>query len=193
VYQDDPSKPQFARFRDGDESLWVALVEKAWATDKGDYQQLESPIFDPLSQVGTPYYPLGQIGGTNRKEYIISDGSKLLGNIMTNGWAGTYCTRMDESEVETVVPSHCYAITSLGADGDGDGIPDTVTLYNPHGVDNSLLYNLDGTVMVDADGKPMRGTTDGSDDGFVTLTIDQFTHDAQNPIGAITADYNRYL
>jgi len=50
--------------------MWVALVEKAWATDKGnDYANLESPILNPFSEVGNPYYPLGQIGGTNRNMY----------------------------------------------------------------------------------------------------------------------------
>lgn len=123
----------------------------------------------------------------------VSSGANLLGDIAANGRAGVYCSRKDESDVESVISDHSYAIISLGLDGNGDGIPDTVTLYNPHRLDQVLLYNLDGTPMLDADGKPKRGCTDGSDDGYVTLSIDQFTHDAQNPIGAYTADYNRYL
>ena len=193
VTLDNSAVPQFAKLGD-DNSLWVALVEKAWATDKSnDYLQLESNVFDPASQVGTSFYPLGQIGGTNRNVYPISDGSNVLGDIAANGWAGTYWTRRNESEVESAVASHCYAIISLGADADGNGIPDTVTLYNPNGVDRSLKYNEDGTVMVDDEGNQVRGTVDGNDDGFVTLTIDQFTHDAQGLVGAITADFNRYL
>jgi hypothetical protein len=189
----DPTTPQFAHLGAGD-SLWVALVEKAWATDKEkDYQNLESPIFNPLSEVGTPFYPLGQIGGTSRNLYRISDGSKVLADIAANGWAGTYCTRLNESDVETLVPSHCYAIIRSGKDKDGDGIPDKVTLYNPHGVDNLLKYNPDGTVMLDAQGNPVRGFLDGTDDGKVTITIDQFVHDAQSPIGALTADFNAFL
>jgi hypothetical protein len=46
VRLDDLAVPQFAKLG-SDDSRWVALVEKAWATDKGnDYLQLESPIFD---------------------------------------------------------------------------------------------------------------------------------------------------
>jgi len=193
VTLDDPSKPQFAGLGAAD-SLWVALVEKAWATENGnDYSNIESPILNPFSQVGTPYFPLGQVGGTNRNLYRISDGSAVLGDILANGWAGTYCTKLDEADVETTVPSHCYAIIGVGDDNDQDGIPDTVTLYNPHGVDNSLQYNPDGTLVVDGQGNPIRDSVDGSDDGIVTLTIEQFIHDAQDPVGAITADFNAYL
>ena len=93
VLKDNQTVPQFAGLG-LDDSLWVALVEKAWATDKGnDYSNLESPILNPFSEVGNPYYPLGQIGGTNRNLYPVSSGANLLCDIAANGWAGVYCTR----------------------------------------------------------------------------------------------------
>jgi Ca2+-binding RTX toxin-like protein len=190
VFQNNQTELQFAGLGK-DDSLWVALVEKAWATDKGnDYQNLESAVFNPFSQVGTPFYPLGQIGGTDRNMYHISDGSSVLNNILAKGLAGTFCTKVNAADVERLVPSHCYAITSVGKDADGDGIPDTVILYNPHGKDEMLLYNPNGTPKLDANGNQERGTADKNDDGFVTLTIDEFIHDAQSPIGALTADFN---
>jgi hypothetical protein len=74
-----------------------------------------------------------------------------------------------------------------------------VNLYNPHGVDNTPLYNADGTPMVDEDGEQMFGWVDDpnddtdANDGFVTLSTADFCDDAQSPFGAITADYNAYF
>jgi Ca2+-binding RTX toxin-like protein len=188
VTQDDPTKPQFAGLG-ANGSLWVALVEKAWAIDKNnDYMNLESQ-FDPFSQTGTSYYPLGQIGGTNRNLYPISDGSAVLGDIAANDWAGTYWTRTSDEDAMYTVDSHCYAILSSETDANGLTI---VHLYNPHGEDRTPLYNEDGSPMLNEDGEQMKGYTDDANDGFVTLTLDQFVHDAQGPVGAITADFNAY-
>ncbi len=178
----DPTTPQFAKLG-ADNSLWVAIVEKAAAIDKGnDYQRLDGD---------TPYFPLGQLGGTNRKMYRIADGDKALGDIAANGWAGVYCTRNNAADVNNVVPNHCYGIIAIliGLQGQPTG----AVLYNPHGVDNELLYDANGRPVLDDKGKQKRGTMDGIDDGFITLTMKEFAHDATDPIGVYTADYNRYL
>ena len=67
--------------------------------------------------------------------------------------------------------NHCYAITDVQYDANGN--VSGVTLYNPWGVDGGTL-------------------SDGSDDGFVTLTVDQFEHDIANFGGVLSADFSSY-
>ena len=42
------------------------------------------------------------------------------------------------------------------------------------------------------DGNQLKGTVDGHDDGIVTLLIDEFAHDAQDPVGVISADFSDF-
>jgi Ca2+-binding RTX toxin-like protein len=183
VKSSDLTKPQFAGLGADGDSLWVPLVEKAWAIDKSnDYMQLESS-FDPFSETGSSFFPLGQIGGTSRRIFRITDGDRALGNLAANNWAGTYWTKLDQAEALHTSASHCYAIMSV--DFDGAGNPTFVHLYNPHGEDRTPIFDENGNFVE-------KTSIDGDDDGFVTLTIDEFVHDAQDPIGVITADFNDF-
>jgi Ca2+-binding RTX toxin-like protein len=163
--------PQFAKLG-ADDSLWVALVEKAYAIDRGnDYQALAGD---------DAWTPLGQIGGTGRVNHLsVADAFRDIANL---GLGGVWCTQNDQADVDDSVASHCYTITNVTLDGNGD--PTTIELYNPWGVD--------GLPVVDANGDIVFTGVEGEDDGFITLTLQQAQDDGANPFGAVTADFSDF-
>ncbi|HVK13787.1 MAG TPA: C2 family cysteine protease, partial [Gemmataceae bacterium] len=175
-----PATPQFAGLGVG-RSLWVPIVEKAYALDRGGrYADLNG---DTVGEV------LGEIGGTGRV-YHMSVEDAFEDFDPPTALTGVFQTQSDVADVDRTLPNHAYAIYSVQKDGNGNAV--SVQLYNPHGVDNVPLYNLDGTPMLDAKGDQMYGCTDGKDDGLITLTLQEARDDSFNPIGAVTAHFDRF-
>lgn len=161
-------------------SIWVPIIEKAWATHRSNaYSSIEG---------STAYFGMGTIGGQDRHIYMVSDGSLVLGNLQNNvGWKGVLNTKNSINNVSILLNDHGYVITDVNIAND------TVTVYNPHGIDNIPLRNADGTPQLDGHGNPIAGPAQGDDDGFITLTVAQFCSDAADPFGAITADFSRFF
>lgn len=110
--------------------------------------------------------------------------------IHNGGLAGVFNSSLFDFLAHDTVSSHAYAIIRVIVDLNNE--PTGIVLYNPHGVDNTPMYDANGDPIRDANGDQVYGFIDGSNDGFVTLTSAQFAHDAQEPIGVITADFARF-
>lgn len=147
-----------------DDSIWVAIVEKAWALYlDGTYDSLND---------NNAYFAMGKIGGEDRALWNPWGNSKtILSSIDSGGLAAVAFSKTDASKVSVLTDSHCHAIIDVFYDSKGE--VSSVLLYNP--------YGKDGTTR-----------SDGADDGYITLTVDEFEHDIQDIGGVTSADFSRY-
>jgi Ca2+-binding RTX toxin-like protein len=162
----DTTDLEFAGFGH-DDSIWVPIVEKAWALYRdGTYDSLNND---------TPYFCLGKIGGNDRLfgpvNNLTAEPALIALDLLNQ--AAVTCSKIGDGSTEVLTDSHCYALVGVGYDP-FTLLPISVTLYNPYGEDRGVDYD------------------DGADDGFVTITIDQWIHDAQDPVGLITANFSKY-
>lgn len=163
VFDEHPDNIKYAGL--GNEgSLWVALVEEAYAMYRGnDYENMNNDI---------PYFPLGKIGGEDRHWPLDPNYDNVLVDADAPGIGAVYCTDLDDDDVSVLTSGHCYAIVSVTYDS--VGVPTHVTLYNPYGEDDDNYYG------------------DCSDDGFVTITVGELDHDKQTPWSLIYADFGHF-
>jgi hypothetical protein len=150
-----------------DDSLWVAIVEKAWALHRdGTYDSLNNDI---------PWGALGKIGGNYRTFASVTSQTASIELMAIDflNQAAVAPSRLGDGSTEVLTDSHCYAIVGVGYGA--DGFPATVTLYNPYGEDGGVNY-----------------VDDDPYDGFVTITVAQWIRDAQRPYGLITANFSQY-
>jgi hypothetical protein len=160
---DEPDRLKYAK-RGAEGSLWVAVVEEAFALLRNnDYANLSND---------TTYFALGKIGGEDRllaPTFLLTESLPLVDS---PNIAATYVTDRDEADVSVLTDSHWYTIIDVIYDGNGDVTH--VTLYNPYGEDDDCYPD------------------DGFDDGLVTITVDELQHDAQHPVPLVWATFSQF-
>jgi hypothetical protein len=125
-------------------SIWVAVMEKAWAFYRfkdGDYGSIEG---------GWMSEAYGALGAPATSVWSVGNGQQLLDRISAELEAGKSVTfAVDDAPYGTpLVSCHAYSVHSVGYDANGNRV---LTLRNPWGVDG---YSV----------------RDGVNDGYVTLT-----------------------
>ena len=155
----DPNDLVYANFG-ADDSLWVAIVEKAWALYRdGTYDSLNND---------TAYFALGHIGGRSTALWNIwPDPGWALNGVDYPELAAVAFSEYDDANTDILTESHAHAIIDVDVTGDA------VLLYNP--------YGKDGT-----------SRDDGTNDGFITLTVEEFKHDIIDIGGMQSADFSRF-
>ncbi|MDQ3438734.1 MAG: calpain family cysteine protease, partial [Planctomycetota bacterium] len=148
TYSDVSPTPIYAKLGAQD-SLWAALIEKAYAffrTGAGTYQSLHagwmSEVFAALGTVGQTIW---------RSAGVPTDLLALLRTELDAGAAITWATSTIPAGVP-LVDAHAYSVETVTLDGDGVAV--SVTLRNP--------WRTDGG-----------GNEDDANDGLVTLRRDQ--------------------
>lgn len=176
----DPFIPAFAKFG-AEDSLWVAMIEKAYATKRNRYQRIDGD---------SPREPLNKMGGTGVRSYWVSDGSEFSGDMLANNLSGVLCTRNNWNRVSFLLPEHCYTILSITSDASGT----MVRIYNPHGRDALPSFDEEGNILIDPEtGLPFMDGVQGEDDGIIDLSLEQLCADAGDPAGVYVADFARFL
>jgi Calpain family cysteine protease len=128
-------------------SLWVALMEKAFCyvrTNSASYASIDSGWMDEA-------YTL--LGTAPSSTYYFADAGSLMSQIESQLKAGksvTYATATAPAG-SALLDSHAYVVESVGFDS--KGVPATLRLRNPWGIDGA--------------------GSDGNDDGYVTVTAAQ--------------------
>jgi hypothetical protein len=134
-YRVDPdlavrSDGDFAYARLGqDDSLWVALVEKAYALHRdGTYASIDGD---------TPYWAMGKLDGINRVFSGASgdgtDEAEKVQDWLDWGYAVVFCTKNDLDVLDplfgapSIVENHCYTVTGV------DWVSERLILRNPWG------------------------------------------------------------
>ncbi|HMB94786.1 MAG TPA: C2 family cysteine protease [Tepidisphaeraceae bacterium] len=149
-----PSQLAYAGFG-ADNSIWAALYEKAWTfarSGAGTYASIASGWMGSVASV---------FGKNNDFGYTNGDVTALLSTLETALGAGksvtvgTYGTQPGGS---IVVGGHAYSVEGITDDGQGNV---SIRVRNPWGVDGYVC-------------------ADGSNDGYVTLTVAQFTASMQD-------------
>jgi Ca2+-binding RTX toxin-like protein len=156
---DDASDLVYANFA-ADDSLWVALVEKAWALYRdGTYESLNND---------TAYFALDHVGGASALLWNIwPSASWALNGVDYPDVAAVAFTEYDDADTDILTDSHAHAIIDVDVAGDA------VLLYNP--------YGKDGT-----------SRDDGANDGFITVTVDEFKNDIIDIGGMQSADFSAF-
>ena len=141
-------------------------MEEVFAIQRGnDYANLNND---------TPYFALGKIGGEDRHWPSWPNHSDVLkDDIDVPGIGAVFCTDVDDADVSVLTSGHCYTVVDVLYDAVGE--PTHVTLYNPYGTDDANYYG-----------------DEDPHDGFVTITIGEFEHDAQHPVSLIYADFAQF-
>jgi Ca2+-binding RTX toxin-like protein len=134
-------------------SLWAPLLEKAYAffrTGAGTYASIQAGW---MGDVATAFGQSSTFG-------MSSDVSMLttLENAMNAGQSVTVGTFGTQPGGSIMVGDHAYSVEHISDDGAGNV---SITVRNPWGIDGYVC-------------------ADGSNDGFVTLTLAQFTADVQD-------------
>lgn len=135
-------------------SLWVALMEKAWTFARksaGSYASIEAGW---MSEVASAFGKTSNFSDVSTH----TDGNALLATIqqaLAAGKSVTLGTNNSQASGSTMVGSHAYTVMSVQSDGKGGY---TVIVRNPWGIDGYT-------------------TADGKNDGYVTLSATQFTAD----------------
>ena len=122
VFEDNPDVRKYAK-GGNERSLWVAVVEEAFAMKRGnDYENLNND---------TPLFCLSTMGGEDALFPAFTSPSEVLKEINVPGIGAVFCTDLDDADVSVLTSGHCYAI--VGMEFDSVGEPTDVTLYNPYG------------------------------------------------------------
>ena len=128
-------------------SLWAALMEKAWCavrSSANSYASIDSGWMDEA---------FGALGSTSTAVYSAANGQALLAIIqkqLATGKAVTYATNV-VPDGSALLSGHAYEVD--GVNLDANGLPISLRLRNPWGVDGA--------------------GNDGIDDGYVTVTASQ--------------------
>jgi hypothetical protein len=129
-------------------SLWVAVLEKAWAFFRRNEGTYASTAFGWMSEAFTA------LGTSSTDLWSASTGKALLTHIqaqLTDGKAVTFATIPTIPVGCPVIGNHAYMV--VGVNFDAAGAPTGLRLRNPWGVDGA--------------------DNDGANDGYVTLTTAQ--------------------
>ncbi|HEY1629568.1 MAG TPA: C2 family cysteine protease, partial [Tepidisphaeraceae bacterium] len=134
-------------------SLWASLLEKAYAffrTGAGTYASIQAGW---MGDVATAFGQSNSFGMT-------SDASMLstMETAMNAGQSVTVGTFGTQPGGSIIVGSHAYSVEHISDDGQGNV---SITVRNPWGIDGYTC-------------------ADGSNDGYVTVTLAQFTADMQD-------------
>lgn len=133
-------------------SMWVAIIEKAYASYRTGLNTYASLNNGWSSEAAAAF------GATNTGEVAIDDhfSATSLANTILTHWnnyeavtVGFTDNRYGKYLPYGLVNNHMYTVTAIQMDG---GVVTSITLRNPWGVDTDL------------------GTSDGSDNGYVTVT-----------------------
>ncbi|MCC6463578.1 MAG: hypothetical protein IT260_24120 [Saprospiraceae bacterium] len=116
--------------------MWVAILEKAYATIRGGYNVLDEGGFGEEG--------LGALTGRRPRTYSLSSMSRrrileLVNEALTNQWPITADTRSISTTVETrlnIVGDHVYAPSAI------DLANETIDLQNPWGNDHLLGFSV---------------------------------------------------
>ena len=103
-----------------DDSLWVAIVEKAWALYRdGTYDSLNND---------NAYFAMGHIGGESRALWnVLGNASTVLAAVDSPSLAAVAFSKLDAGDCDVLTEGHAFVIT------DYDSAADEVQLYNPYG------------------------------------------------------------
>lgn len=128
-------------------SLWAALMEKAWCavrSSANSYASIDSGWMDEA---------FGALGASSTGIYSAANGQALLTLIqkqLAAGKAVTFATNVAPDD-SPLLSGHAYEVDSVNLDA--NGVPVSMRLRNPWGVDGA--------------------GNDGNDDGYVTITAAQ--------------------
>ncbi|HEX8911067.1 MAG TPA: C2 family cysteine protease [Humisphaera sp.] len=141
----------------GNNSLWVPIMEKAYAFHRSDshqYKEMNSGWGDETMQALGKY--------TESDDVIWHSNSTLATNMRNRLLAGGAVTACTDPAILgcSIVPSHCYSVVAVSSD------LKTITLRNPWGLDGKTKYS---------DGKTT--FSDSSNDGYIKISMDQFGDD----------------
>jgi hypothetical protein len=116
-------------------SIWVAIVEKAYASYRTGVNTYASLNFGD-SQDAFKAFNLGSVGGSY---YAAGSNSATVANDLYNHWKSinnscTVCTGTVPSG-SPLVANHCYSVTYVARDSSGNVT--SITVRNPWGPDNT--------------------------------------------------------
>jgi hypothetical protein len=128
-------------------SLWVALMEKAMTQFRGS---ASAPSYSAIDGgwMSEAYNALGIANSSIWSAASATDWATQISTALAANEAVTYATINNPGG--NLIGSHAYTVDHMGTDASGNA---TITLRNPWGVDGA--------------------GSDGSNDGYVTLTVQQ--------------------
>ena len=143
-------------------STWVAIMEKAFTYVRANSNPA-SPAYSTIDNGGwmsESYDALG-LSNTNLAAFSATDWASQVRSALASNKAITFGTVSNPTGAP-LIGNHAYLVDHLGTDANGNT---TVTLRNPWGVDGA--------------------GSDGKDDGYVTMTVQQAF---ANTVGAVIAN-----
>lgn len=140
--------PVFAKFNNAGASMWVPIMEKAWAffrNSTGTYQGAASGRpFEAFKTLGLSYSTYDPYSWFNDSASEFGD---KVSSLLSSGKAVTLCT---DGGASALVKSHCYVVDHVNR---VNGSISSITLRNPWGTDGV--------------------SADSVNDGYITLSLSQ--------------------
>jgi hypothetical protein len=138
--------PVFAKFNPNGASMWVGIMEKAWAffrNSTGTYQGAASGYpFEAFKTLGLSYGEYDPYSWFNDSPSEFGDN---VASLLNQGKAVTLCT---DGSASDLVKSHCYMVDHVNR---VNGTISSITLRNPWGTDGV--------------------SSDAVNDGYITLSL----------------------
>jgi hypothetical protein len=156
-------------------AIWMPLIERAYAQWYQDVKDNKNG-YSAIGNAGYVYEALTELTGRGSERiFDLAKQTQLFERIKTalsTGQfvaAGTYKQATKDSNY-LMVGGHAYSVTNAYEQGGQKYI----VVRNPWGVDGNWEEDQNGEKVKDENGKWVRATRDGVQDGFITLTGDEF-------------------